>query len=114
MKYIKLDLSHDNFYCPATGVHIQGNNHFEPEASSLKGYWVSLVGLNDPEFNDTDLKTAWEIFMGDDEDKSVDWDDLEKFLQDCDKPNHVAFEISTGCGPASSTVVFVIDMDTGK
>ena len=39
---------------------------------------------------------------------------LEKFLNEYDEPNYVAFEITTGgiaCGPISSTVVLVINMD---
>ena len=115
MKYIKLDLSHDNFYCPATGVHIQGNNHFEPEASSLKGYWISDVGLEEPAFNDKKFEDGWATFSKKfSDDEGIGWEDLEKFLNEYDEPNYVAFEITTGgiaCGPISSTVVFVINMD---
>ena len=119
MKYIKLDLSHDNFYCPATGTHIQSKDHFEPVSSSLKAYWISDVGLDEPAFNDAKLEEAWATLsaMLNENNEGIDWEDVEKFLDNYDQPNYVAYEITTGgiaCGPVSSTVVFVIDMDTGK
>ncbi|MDA7624712.1 hypothetical protein N8697_00920 [bacterium] len=119
MKYIKLDLSHDNFYCPATGTHIQSKDHFEPVSSSLKAYWISDVGLDEPAFDDAKLEEAWATLsaMLNENNEGIDWEDVEKFLDNYDQPNYVAYEITTGgiaCGPVSSTVVFVIDMDTGK
>ena len=114
MKYIKLDLSHDNFYCPATGTHIQSKDHFEPESSSLKAYWISDVGLDEPAFDDAKLEEAWATFSKKltENDEVLEWEKLEEFLVGYDKPNYVAFEISTGYGPSSREVVLLIDMDT--
>jgi hypothetical protein len=121
MQIIQLELGHLNFYCPATGEPInEANNTCNETAKSLQGFWVNEI-IYEPHFNNTELEKDWNnfviIFEKEKEDEYLEPSDLLTFLEKYDHPNWVVFEITTtefACGPISSTVWFVIDMNTTK
>ena len=61
MQIIDLNLSHNNFYCPATGHHIVGPQHYEP-SPALVGMWHCEV-LEEPEIYDSDLETSYKKYL---------------------------------------------------
>lgn len=114
MQLIDLNLSHDNFFCPATGHHIVGPEHYDPSPAML-GMWHCEV-LDQPEIQDTALQKAWDTYFGKiSENEDFYWDiDLESFMESVERPNLACFKITTSgfaCGPVHTTVWFVIDMD---
>jgi len=111
MQIIDLDLSHDNFYCPATGHHIVGPQHYEA-SPALVGMWHCEV-LEEPEIHDAALETSYKEYLKQIE-KEEEWPEMDEFLASFESPNFVAFKITThgiACGPVSSTVWYVINMD---
>jgi len=114
MQIIKLDLSHDNFFCPVTGHHITSPEHYTPSPATL-GMWHFEI-LEDADVYDDALRLAWDNYwdaLGDD-----DLPDVEAFLSidqaPMNNPNYVCFEILTtqmACGPIPQLMWFVIDMD---
>lgn len=111
MQIIDLDLSHDNFYCPATGHHIVGPQHYEA-SPALVGMWHCEV-LEEPEIQDAALETSYKEYLKQIE-KEEEWPEMDEFLASFESPNFVAFKITThgiACGPVSSTVWYVINMD---
>jgi len=118
MQLIKLDLQHNNFFCPATGHHIVGPEHYVP-SPAMVGMWHFEV-LEDPCFFDDNLQEAWDTYWNDlDED---DLPDVPEFLEKMEasekggdiSPNWVCFEITTrgmACGPTCEVVWYLIDMD---
>jgi hypothetical protein len=116
MQIIKLNLDNDSFYCPATGQHIQGPQHFEPSPALVAG-WQSDY-LEEPLVIKGPIAEQFKAFckkLG--EEESYFDEDLEKFLLSVETPNLCCFEISSSgiaCGPHSSTVWFVINFDYQK
>jgi len=111
MKIIELNLSHDNFYCPVTGCHIQGNQHFEP-SPAMTGGWHSDI-IDEPLIVTGLLKTKWEEYIEKIETKD-ECIDIIDFLNSVNSDSLVCFEISTSgvsCGPFATTVWFVIDFN---
>ncbi len=122
MQIIHLELSHSNFYCPATGevIVVESNSYMNEDAKSLMGYWFSEV-LQEPRINDKSLKIDWDDFVRKIEEETdgdvPDYEDLEKFLQEYRNPTWVVFAITNsgiGHGFYSNTLWFVIDLDTKK
>jgi hypothetical protein len=118
MNYNELELDHYNFFCPVTGVQILGESHCDESAPSLKAYWVDEV-MDEPVIKDPGLEAAWaqllEKFEEDEDGDFLMGDDLKKFLTNYVAPNWSVFEITTSgmsCGPTSSTVWLVIDLNT--
>lgn len=118
MNYNSLNLDHFNFFCPATGVHILGDEHCDDSAQSLRAYWVSDA-FDEPVIKDPTLVEAWSKFSDEfaakNEGSTAGDKELEQFLKSYREPNWATFEITTcgmSCGPTSSTVWFVIDMNT--
>ena len=121
MQIIELELSHYNFYCPATGELLcNEDDGVNEDAMSLMGYWCDLV-FEEPCIKDETLKKDWKAF----EDKyadqnlgsSPDYKSFESWLKAYNRGNWVVFVITNSgmsCGPSSSTVWWVIDMDTFK
>ena len=111
MQLIKLELNHEYLYCPVTGQLIQ-----DPEmgygdiVESVRGYWIGEIA-DQPEIKDEKLGKAWEVFCEANEDAS--WK-VTRFLEEYDASNWVVFELTSygmACGPVSSTIWYVIDMD---
>ena len=114
MHHVQLDLSHDNFYCPATGFHMLSAEHYEASPATLFVYpedagefeWYSR------EFEKLEATINTEDVVDECEDGLSN---VERFLAALkDKPNLVVFTITTSgiaCGPVSSTVHICINMD---
>lgn len=118
MNYNELNLHHHNFFCPATGVHILGEEHCDEAAQSLKAYWICEV-FDEPVIKDPALEKSWaqyaRKFEVEHEGETAGFKELEVFLRNYPAPNWSAFEITTcgmSCGPISSTVWLVLDMNT--
>lgn len=117
MQIVELELNHYNFYCPATGHLILSDGGDGTEnAKSLKGLWVDEV-FEEPTFKDETFQKAWEEYYEKhlDEDTDFEFDILEKFLKETKNETWVCYKITTSgmaCGPVSTTVWLVIDMDT--
>jgi len=118
MNYNELNLDHHNFFCPATGVHILGEEHCDDTAQSLKAYWICEV-FDEPSITDPEMKKAWtdysEKFESENEGETPGMKELELFLRNYSAPNWSVFEITTcgmSCGPISTTVWLVIDLNT--
>ena len=112
MQIIKLELNHEYLYCPVTGQLIQ-----DPEmgygdiVESVRGYWIGEVA-DEPEIKDNDLRKTWEAYCDSMKGK---YKDVTSFLESYDAPNWIVFELTShgmACGPISSIIWYVIDMDT--
>ena len=129
MEIIHLIVNHYNFYCPVTGECISADG--EPvnlNASSLCGYWVS-VERESPSIHYQDFEDAYHAYLkkcladskvdgadeADGDDYVPDWQELEVFLEEYDRPNWVVFSISTRLSDQDSTDAwYVIDLSTRK
>ena len=110
MQIVELQLSHYNFYCPATGIQLfsQQGSQLSP---ALRAVWVAEIA-HQPDFFHAELEAPWNAWVSthaDEEDFS--WDPAA-FLGTVDEPNWVAFTIHTGGGMIAETATVVIDMDT--
>jgi hypothetical protein len=120
MQILELELDHFNLYCPATGEFIFVEDEpINEDALSLKGYWVDEV-IEEPFIKDEALRKAWDGFI---EEYEVDHQDfpefseIEQFLVNYPEPNWVIYKITTNgmaCGPVSTTVWHVVDMNVVK
>ena len=114
MQHVQLDLSHDNFYCPATGFHMLSAEHYEAPPATL---FVYPEDTGEFEWYSRELeKLEATINTEDVVDECEDGlSNVERFLSAIkDKPNLVVFTITTSeiaRGPVSSTVHICIDMD---
>jgi hypothetical protein len=116
MQIVKLELPHDNFYCPVTGAMICNGYEANEEVPSLKAIWVDQA-IEDPMINDPQLEKDWEKVLEKfySEEEMNEYEEHEIFLKNYNKPNWVVFKITTcgiACGPVSGTAWFVIDMET--
>lgn len=116
MQIIELELNHLNFFCPATGQPIisESEDH-TTNAVSLRALWIDEV-FDEPAFRDEKFQEDWETYSEKhfDEDEDNLYEVQEEFLKTYPKPNWVTFKITTSgmaCGPISSTVWLVIDLD---
>ena len=109
MQIIDLELDHNNFYCPVTGSKILSEDSFD-SCPSLQGLWTNHS--EEPETLQGELEKLWKVYLEKlDED---DFHDVPEFLKSVDNNDFVAFAVTTGgmaCGPVSSTVWLVIDMN---
>ena len=100
-----------HFFCPATGQRITGPESYDP-SPALVGAWHS-EGVDSPEIYHPELEERWNSYA----EKTHEADeffDVPDFLSSTSLGNLVCFEITTcgiACGPSSSTVWYVIDMD---
>ena len=111
MQLIKAHLNHFNFFCPATGQQILGDEVFEPSPATV-GVWIDEM-VEEPQHLSDAMQPAWDTYLAG-LDEEEDWVDLPVFLRGVEEPNWVTFAITTSgmaCGPVSSTVYVVIDMD---
>lgn len=110
MKIFEIDLPHETFYCPVTGMCLQTDTEgFADDVPSVMGYWIGEV-VEEPIIKNSVLEEAWQKFTGDG-DLSCR---LTEFLSDYDNPSWVVFELTTSgiaCGPVSSTIWYVIDLN---
>jgi hypothetical protein len=111
MQLIKLTLSHDSFYCPATGTPLAvGDEPINDDAPSYKGYWLAAY-LDSPGISDQELERAYENFLNEEGISKPSIAQLEAFLKNYDAPNWVVFCIRSPSGLDYSTVYHVMDMD---
>ena len=124
MQYVRLNVQHQNFFCPATGICLC---HEDPEklgfenspmdVLSCQAFWISEVlsdSMSESDFKNPAFREAWLKFESKFEEGYWDVDDLINFLKSYHAPNWVAYEVTTtgmACGPVSSTAWWVIDMD---
>lgn len=110
MKIFEIDLSHETFYCPVTGMCLQTDTEgFADEVPSVMGYWIGEV-VEEPMIKDENLQEAWDMFLENGSSDSLP----AKFLSGYNNPNWVVFELTTSgiaCGPMSSTIWYVIDLN---
>ena len=118
MQIVTLELSHFNFYCPATGEPILIEDEpVNKDAKSLQAYWVDEI-MEEPFFKNKEFEKDWNKFAKKctkDKGFKPDFDDLRRFLTEYNQPSWVVFELTTSgmaCGPVSTTVWKVINMDT--
>jgi hypothetical protein len=116
MQIIELELTHFNFFCPATGERILSSEECNDDAKSLMGYWLDEF-LFEPYIKDKDLLKAWqkEVKRLDKLDASQSiWDEFESFLRNYNVHNWVVFKLTASgiaCGPVSNTVWKVLNLD---
>lgn len=108
MQIVKLELSHLDLYCPATGELIcSEETGYNEEAKSLMGYWIDEV-FTEPFIKNEALKAAWEKLVAECEEAQEKADEegeeldeafdlsterLYQFLADYDAPTWVVFQI---------------------
>jgi hypothetical protein len=113
MQLIQLERSDGNFFCPATGRPVYGEDG-EPNTPAFRGSWCDDLP-EDPLHLTEDLSLLWEAYLEAQEAISAPVD-LVAFLRSVDQPNWVTFEISISgmaCGPVWSTTWTVLDL-TGQ
>ena len=111
MQIIKLDLSHNNFFCPVSGQQIVSKNSYQPSPAMAAMWHSEIVDL--PEIYNSELEQAWVKYVEKVE-TDDDYLDVAEFIESNSIGSLVCFEITThgmACGPISSTVWYVIDMD---
>ena len=120
-----LDIQHQNFFCPATGICLShedpekmGFNHSPLEAASCQAFWISEIlsdSMSESDFKNPAFREDWLKFETKFEEDYWGVDDLINFLKSYPAPNWVAYEVTTSgfaCGPVSSTAWWVIDMNS--
>ena len=113
MQIIKLQLSHYNLFCPATGEQILFEDDCNEDAKSLQGYWCDLF-FEEPVIKNKKLATAWKKFQQKNKSKyQSDFQMLEDFFLDYPEPNWIVFKIADN-NPSSSTAWHILDMNTVK
>jgi hypothetical protein len=107
---MELRLSHNNFFCPATGKKIFYEEDCDETVESLKAYWCDLF-FDEPFIKDNELKANWLAFVAKYQEENEGCDPnavaLEKFLREYDETNWVVFRFG-----GHSTAWHIIDMDT--
>ena len=115
MQIIELHTDTEDFFCPVTGNHIQGEEHFEP-SPALRGMWLTEIE-DEPMVDDPDFLEAWENYYEKFRNDDEGWLDMREFFESIEKPNWVVFEFhrrGIACGPVFSTQWLVIDMGHEK
>jgi hypothetical protein len=110
MQIIELERNDWNFFCPATGRPVFTDDG-EPNTPALRGSWCHEVP-EEPMHLAEELKPLWEQHL-DSQAAKDEGADVVGFLQSLDRPNWVAFEITTcgmACGPVWSTAWTVLDL----
>ena len=117
MQHVQLDLSDDNFYCPATGFHILSAEHYEASPATL---FVYPEDAGEFEWYSRELEKLEATINAEDVVNECEdgLSNVERFLATIkDNPNLVVFTITTSgiaCGPVSSTVHICINLDYCK
>ncbi len=125
MQYVRLDLQHQNFFCPATGICLchedpdkLGFDNSPMDVLSCQAFWID-EGLTDSmrggDFKDHTFREAWLNFESKFEEGYWGVDDLINFLKSYPANNWVVYEVTTSgfaYGPVSSTAWWVIDMNS--
>ena len=106
MQIIELRLSHDNFFCPATGQNIKSSTHYEPSPATKGAWWNEIP--DEPMDLDESLAKAWEEYKEKVESED-DCLDVAEFLQTFEHDSYVCFAISP-TGPLLETGWYVIDI----
>lgn len=111
MQLVKLDLNHDNFFCPVTGqVILNGEEAFHASPATIFCY---VDEVSDFETISEEAKSIFEKLVIDEDEDSAD-EIFEKFASTYADNNIVCFVITTSgmaCGPVSSTVRVGIQMN---
>ena len=95
MQIIELDLSHSNFFCPATGQRITGEVSHAP-SPALAGMWHAEVP-EEPELFHPELEALWNAYVariaenGDEDDSP----DIPESLSGVGIGSLVCFQITT-------------------
>ena len=108
MQIVRLDLDHNNFFCPATGKPIFDEGGVVSPAVDF----VYIYEVGEIDYASAPAQAAWDGIEENEEDP--DFDLFERFVETYDARNLVCFEITThgfACGPVSSTVAVGIDMN---
>jgi hypothetical protein len=110
MQIIELERDDWNFHCPATGRLVFSDDG-EPNTPALRGSWCHEVP-DEPMHLAEELQPLWQAHL---EAQAAARDDADVvgFLRSLERPNWVAFEITTfgmACGPVWSTTWTVLDL----
>ena len=110
MQIIELERDDWNFHCPATG-RLVFTEDGEPNTPALRGSWCHEVP-EEPMHLAEELQPLWQAHL---EAKAAaeEGADVVAFLRSVERPNLVAFEITTcgmACGPVWSTAWTVLDL----
>jgi hypothetical protein len=106
MQIVSVDLFENNFYCPVTGAHILGEEHFEPSPATV---FALLDETNELEHGSEEHIKLWESLRDSEEDSE---EAFKKFREKLGGESTVCFSITThgmACGPVSSTIHIAID-----
>lgn len=110
MQIIELERNDGNFFCPSTGMKVFHDDG-EPLAPSLRACWCA-VEPSEPIHLDEELAPQWEAHL-ESQLHADDGPDVVAFLQALQRPNWVAFEVSSfgmACGPVWSTTWTILDL----
>jgi hypothetical protein len=110
MQLIKLEHGHWNFFCPATGKAVYGEEG-GTNAETFRGGWHQEVPSG-PLNLSSELQEAWDAYINQVDADEADLD-VTAFLEGIDLPGWVAFEITTcgmACGPVWETTWTVLDL----
>jgi len=111
MQLIQLDLDNWNFFCPATGRPVYREDG-EPNTPTFRGGWCDEVP-EEPLDLAEELRPLWNAHL-EAQEAADEGADVAAFLQSIERPNWVAFEITTrgmACGPVWSTAWTVLDLN---
>ncbi len=110
MQIIELERDDWNFFCPATGRPVFTEDG-EPNTPALRGSWCHEVP-EEPMHLAEELQPLWQEHL--DAQAAIDEGaDVVGFLRSLERPNWVAFEITTcgmACGPVWSTTWTALDL----
>lgn len=110
MQIVQFELSHDNFYCPATGTCIFSDAGVNEHAPSVQAIWT-LETMEEPVLNNEILSKQWQTYRtGLQDQEDLGSEELLSFLRKYDQPTWLCFELSSQGLPGSECWI-VINMD---
>ncbi len=111
MQKINVNLNHDNFYCPVTGIQILSAEEFNPSPALKIWYNDGFIEYLAEDFklflSEQGIDTSMEPL-------EVEYDDFENVTTKFNSNEYVLFAITRSgiaCGPVSTTTFFLIDMN---
>jgi hypothetical protein len=113
MQIIELERDDWNFFCPATGRPVFTDDG-EANTPALRGSWCHEVP-EEPMHLAEELQPLWQAHL-ETQEAADEGADVVCFLKSVERPNWVAFEITTcgmACGPVWSTAWTVLDLGEG-
>lgn len=112
MQIIKLELTHYQFFNPATGEQILYEEDCNEDAKSLMGYWIDEF-LDEPFIKNKTLEKAWKKFQKNaHQDFESPFEKLRTFFSNYPEKGWAVFELTSEGDPI--TVWHVLDLRVGE